>query len=156
MPKPPTAAHPRGQLGRRTAIVHGSSDPPRGRIARPGEAPIDGQLVCYYPCPRCSNPARALVYLGDSALASEVVAQAGDEPRHPSIRSGHRLGLLAAGAGLVLNGGHGHWGGRPPQADHLSLWTEPPAASRALEKRRQAVMPRPFDRSAWRRECLPL
>jgi len=91
-------------------------DARRARIHRPGEAPIDGQLVCYYPCPRCSNPARALVYLGDAALASEVVAQAEDEARH--------LGLLAVGAGLVLNGGHGHWGGRDC---HLSLWTEPPA-----------------------------
>ena len=34
-------------------------DARRARIGRPGEAPIDGQLVCYYPCPRCSNPARA-------------------------------------------------------------------------------------------------
>jgi hypothetical protein len=91
-------------------------DARRARISRPGEAPIDGQLVCYYPCPRCSNPARALVYLADSALASEVVAQAEDEAR--------RLGLLAVGAGLVLNGGHGHWGGHDC---HLSLWTEPPA-----------------------------
>ena len=99
---------------------------PRARIARPGEAPIDGQLVCHYPCPRCPNPARALVYLGDAALAGEVVAPAGDAARHPSTGSGQRLGLLAAGAGLALNGGHGHWGGRPPQADHLSLWTEPP------------------------------
>jgi len=87
-------------------------DARRARIARLGEAPpdadarsggpsgpIDGQLVCYYPCPRCSNPARALVYLGDAALAGEVVAQAQDEARH--------LGLLAVGAGLVLNGGHG-------------------------------------------------
>jgi hypothetical protein len=45
------------------------------------------------------------------------VAQAEDEARH--------LGLLAVGAGLALNGGHGHWGGR---GCHLSLWTEPPAA----------------------------
>ncbi|MDP2949440.1 MAG: hypothetical protein Q8P22_07870 [Chloroflexota bacterium] len=44
-------------------------DARRARIGRPGEAPIDGQLVCYYPCPRCSNPARALVYLGDAAPA---------------------------------------------------------------------------------------
>ena len=87
-------------------------DARRARVARPGEAPpdggpsgpIDGQLVCYYPCPRCSNPARALVYLGDAALAQEIVAQTEDEARH--------LGLLAVGAGLVLNGGHGHWGGR--------------------------------------------
>ena len=85
--------------------------------SRPGEAPIDGQLVCYYPCPRCSNPARALVYLGDAALASDVVAQAEDQARHP--------GLLAVGTGLILNGGHGHWGGRDCR---LSLWTEPPAA----------------------------
>jgi hypothetical protein len=92
-------------------------DARRARIHRPGEAPIDGQLVCYYPCPRCSNPARALVYLGDAGLASEVAAQAGDEARH--------LGLLAVGAGLVLNGGHGSWGGRDC---HPSLWTEPPAA----------------------------
>lgn len=89
----------------------------RARISRSGEAPIDGQLVCYYPCPRCPNPARALVYLGDAALASEVMAQAQDEARH--------LGLLAVGAGLALNGGHDHWGGRDC---HLSLWTEPPAA----------------------------
>ena len=93
-------------------------DARRARIGRPGEAPIDGQLVCYYPCPRCSNPARALLYLGDAALANEVVVQAQDTGRH--------LGLLAAGAGLALNGGHRGWGGRPPQADHLSLWTEPP------------------------------
>ncbi|MDP2856550.1 MAG: hypothetical protein Q8P50_01055 [Bacillota bacterium] len=92
-------------------------DARRARISRPGGAPIDGQLVCYYPCPRCSNPARALVYLGDTALAGEVVAQAEDEARH--------LGLLAVGAGIALNGGHGHWGGRDC---HLSLWTEPPAA----------------------------
>ncbi|OFW63147.1 MAG: hypothetical protein A2Y74_03225 [Actinobacteria bacterium RBG_13_63_9] len=92
-------------------------DARRASISRPGEAPLDGQLVCYYPCPRCSNPARALVYLGDAALAGEVVAQAGDAAR--------QLGLLAAGAGLALNGGHGHWGGRDC---HLSLWTEPPAA----------------------------
>jgi len=73
----------------------------RARIARPGEAPpdggpsgpIDGQLVCYYPCPRCSNPARALVYLGDAALAQEVAAQAQDVARH--------LGLLAAGNSRV-------------------------------------------------------
>jgi hypothetical protein len=74
-------------------------DARRARISRPGEAPIDGQLVCYYPCPRCSNPARALVYLGDAALAGEVVAKAGDAARN--------LGLLAVGAGLALNGGHG-------------------------------------------------
>jgi hypothetical protein len=43
-------------------------DARRARIARPGEAPIDGQLVCYYPCPRCPNAARALVYLGDAGL----------------------------------------------------------------------------------------
>ena len=92
-------------------------DARRARIARPGEAHIDGQLVCYYACPRCSNPARALVYLGDAALASEVAAQAEDVARH--------LGLLAAGAGLALNGGHGGWGGHDC---HLSLWTEPPAA----------------------------
>ena len=92
-------------------------DARRARIARPGESPIDGQLVCYYPCSRCSNPARALVYLGDAALASEVVAQAQDGARH--------LGLLAVGAGLALNGGHGHWGGRDC---HLSLWTESSAA----------------------------
>jgi hypothetical protein len=79
-------------------------DARRARIARPGAAPIDGQLVCYYPCPRCSNPARALVYLGDAALAQEIVAQADGEACH--------LGLLAVGAGLALNGGHGHWGGR--------------------------------------------
>jgi len=91
-------------------------DARRARIGHPGEAPIDGLLVCYYPCPRCSNPARALVYLGDAALTSEVVAQTEDEARH--------LGLLAVGAGLALNGGHGHWGGRDC---HLSLWTEPPA-----------------------------
>jgi hypothetical protein len=36
-------------------------DARRARISRPGEAPIDGQLVCCYPCSRCSNPARALV-----------------------------------------------------------------------------------------------
>jgi hypothetical protein len=100
-------------------------DARRARIARPGAAPIDGQLVCYYPCPRCSNPARALVYLGDASLAQEIVAQAADAARHPSTGSGQRLGLLAAGAGLALNGGHGHWGGRDC---HLSLWTEPPAA----------------------------
>jgi hypothetical protein len=52
-------------------------DARRARISRPGAAPIDGQLVCYYPCPRCSNPARALVYLDDAALASEVVARGG-------------------------------------------------------------------------------
>lgn len=92
-------------------------DARRARISRPGEAPIDGQLVCYYPCPRCSNPARALVYLGDAALASEVVAQDEDVARH--------LGLLAVGAGLALNGGHAGYGGRDC---HLSLWTEPPAA----------------------------
>jgi hypothetical protein len=79
-------------------------DARRARINRPGGAPIDGQLVCYYPCPRCSNPARALVYLGESALVGEVVAQAED---------------------VALNGGHGHWDGRDC---HLSLWTEPPAA----------------------------
>ena len=89
----------------------------RTRVSCPGEAPIDGHLVCYYPCPRCSNPARALVYLGDAGLASEVVAQAQDVARH--------LGLLAVGAGLALNGGHGGWGGRDC---HLSLWTEPPAS----------------------------
>jgi hypothetical protein len=92
-------------------------DARRARVSRPGEAPIDGQLVCYYPCPRCPNPARALVYLGDAALASQVVAQAEDEARH--------LGLLAVGAGLALNGGHGQWGGRDRR---LSLWTKPPAA----------------------------
>ena len=92
-------------------------DARRARVGRLGGAPIEGQLVCYYPCPRCSNTARALVYLDDAALASEVVAQAENEARH--------LGLLAVGAGLVLNGGHGHWGGRDC---HLSLWTEPPAA----------------------------
>ncbi len=91
-------------------------DARRARISRPGEAPIDGQLVCYYPCPRCSNPARALVYLGDAALANEVVAQDEEVARH--------LGLLAVGAGLALNGGHGGYGGRDC---HLSLWTEPPA-----------------------------
>ena len=67
--------------------------------SRPGEAPIDGHLVCYYPCPRCPNPARALVYLGDAGLASEVVANAEDTTRH--------LGLLAVGPGIALNGGHG-------------------------------------------------
>lgn len=50
-------------------------DARRARISRLGEAPIDGQLVCYYPCPR-SNPARALVYLGDAGLVSEVMARA--------------------------------------------------------------------------------
>ena len=52
-------------------------DPDAGRtgVARPGEAPIDGQLVCRYPCPRCSNPARAPVHLGDAALAQEIVAE---------------------------------------------------------------------------------
>jgi len=64
-------------------------DARRVRIGRPGGAPIDGQLVCYYPCPRCSNAARALVYLGDAALASEVVAHAGDVARRPGPR---RLG----------------------------------------------------------------
>ncbi len=92
-------------------------DARRARISRPGEAAIDGQLVCYYPCPRCPNPARALVYLGDAALAQEIVAQAQDEARH--------LGLQAVAVGLVLNRGHGHWGGRDR---HLSLSTEPPAA----------------------------
>ncbi len=92
-------------------------DARRARISRPGEAPIDGQLVCYYPCPRCSNPARALVYVGDAALASEIVAQAEDEAR--------QLGLLAVGGGLALNGGHGQWGGRECR---LSLWTGPPDA----------------------------
>lgn len=92
-------------------------DARRARICPPGGAPIDGQLVCYYPCPRCSNPARALVYLGDAVLAQEIVAQDEDVAR--------QLGLLAVGAGLALNGGHGHWGGRDC---HLSLWTEPPAA----------------------------
>jgi hypothetical protein len=92
-------------------------DARRARINCPGEAPIDGQLVCYYPCPRCSNPARALVYLGDAALASEVVAQDEDVARH--------LGLLAVGAGLALNGGHAGYGGRECR---LSLWTEAPAA----------------------------
>jgi hypothetical protein len=72
-------------------------DARRARVSRPA-GPIDGQLVCYYPCPRCSNPARALVYLGDAALASEVVAQTDDTARHP--------GLLAVGAGIALNGGH--------------------------------------------------
>jgi len=50
-------------------------DTRRARISRPGEALIDGRLVCHYPCPGCSNSARALVYLGDAALAGEVVAQ---------------------------------------------------------------------------------
>jgi len=36
------------------------SDARRVAVIRPGEAPIDGQPVCYYPCPCCSNPARAL------------------------------------------------------------------------------------------------
>jgi hypothetical protein len=118
----PTVGHPNaGQLViadpmPRRARIHARGASASGG-SRPAEAPIDGQLVCYYPCPRCSNPARALVYLGDSALASEVVAQAEDEARH--------LGLLAVGAGLALNGGHSHWGGRDC---HLSLWTEPPAA----------------------------
>ena len=92
-------------------------DARRARISRPGEAPIDGQLVCYYPCPRCSNPARALVYLGDAALASEVVAQDEDTARH--------LGLLVGGAGLALNGGPAGYGGRECR---LSLWTQTPAA----------------------------
>jgi len=105
-------------------------DARRAYITRPGGVPIDGRLVCYYPCPRCSNPARALVYLGDAGLAGEVVAQAEDEARH--------LGLLAVGAGLALNGGHGHWGGRDC---HLSLWTEPPAAlARAIWEAKSAVM----------------
>lgn len=92
-------------------------DARRARISGPGEAPIDGQLVCYYPCPNCSNPIRALIYLGDASLASHVVARLGDVARH--------LGLFAVGAGLALNGGHGQWGGRDC---NLSLWAEPPAA----------------------------
>lgn len=27
-------------------------DARRASVCRPGKAPIDGQLVCYYPCPR--------------------------------------------------------------------------------------------------------
>ncbi len=79
-------------------------DARQARISRTGEAPIDGQLVCYYPCPRCSSPGRALVYLADAALAQEVVARVEGAARHP--------GLLAVGIGLALNGGHGQWGGR--------------------------------------------
>ena len=55
-------------------------DASRAGVARPGEAPIDGQLVCHYPCPRCSNPARAPVYLGDAALAQEIVARPSTSP----------------------------------------------------------------------------
>jgi len=111
-------------LDARRARIHARGASASGG-SRPGEAPIDGQLVCYYPCPRCSNPARALVYLGDSALAQEIVAQAEDIARH--------LGLLAVGAGLVLNSGHGHWGGRDC---HLSLWT---ASSAALARAGRAA-----------------
>ncbi len=93
------------------------SDARRARISCPGEVPIDGQLVCYYPCPHCSSPARALIYLGDSALASDIVAGLSEVARH--------LGLLAVGKGLALNGGHGQWGGRDC---YLSLWTQPPVA----------------------------
>ena len=68
-------------------------DARRARVVLPGGAPIHGQLVCYYPCPRCSNPARALVYLPDMVgVASEVVAQAADAARH--------LGLLAVDLGV--------------------------------------------------------
>ncbi len=91
-------------------------DARRARISRPGEAPIDGQLTCYYPCPHCSSPARALIYLGDAALARDIAACLGDMAR--------QLGLVAVGPGLALNGGHGQWGGRDC---HLSLWTELPA-----------------------------
>jgi hypothetical protein len=43
-------------------------DARRARVGRPGEAPIDGRLVCYYPCPRCSSPARAIDCNGREVL----------------------------------------------------------------------------------------
>lgn len=127
--------------------------PPRGGAHR---WPVGLLLPCPLPTgrqARCCNPARALVYLGDAALAQEIVAQAQDVARHRSTGSGQRLGLLAAGAGLAFNGGHGHWGGRDC---HLSLWTEPLAAlARAVWQavrqglHKEAPEPPPVRRRPW-------